>query len=139
MRFGSALDVVYDIETVDFQIIPLSIQPIVENAIKHGLYEKGDAGGTVILKTRESDDAWGISIRDNGIGFDPEKTKKEIEAGTRDSTGLYNLIFRLENMMGAKVDLKSAPGAGTEVNIHIPKEKKQKTRKNVSGVLVFDG
>lgn len=122
MRFGKALNVVYDIGTVDFQIIPLSIQPIVENAIKHGLYEKADVGGTVVLKTWESDDTWEISVRDNGVGFDPETVKKEIEGGTRDSTGLNNLVFRLENMMGAKVDLNSSIGVGTEVNIHIPKK-----------------
>ncbi len=122
MRFGDRLNIVYDIGTDDFQIIPLSIQPIVENAIKHGLYEKGDEGGTVVLKTWEDERARMISVRDDGIGFDPEKVRKEIHEGKRDSTGLYNLIFRLENMMNAKVDISSSPGEGTEVMITIPRK-----------------
>ena len=121
MRFGERLNVVYDIEGADFMIIPLSIQPIVENAIKHGLYEKGDKGGTVTLKVWE-EDSWEISVIDDGIGFDPEEVRKQIDAGERDSTGLYNLIFRLENMMDASVELNSSVGEGTTVLIHIPKK-----------------
>ena len=124
MRFGDKLNVVYDIDTVDFQIIPLGIQPIVENAIKHGLYEKSKEGGTVYLKTWESDTSWEISIEDNGVGFNPEAIQNEITGGKRDSTGLYNLVFRLENMMNAVVDINSKEGHGTIVHIHIPKEKK---------------
>ncbi|MBQ8994864.1 MAG: histidine kinase [Oscillospiraceae bacterium] len=120
MRFGERLKVLYDIGTMDFQIIPLSIQPIVENAIKHGIYEKVD-GGTVCLKTWETDTTWEISVVDEGTGFDPIAVKREVEDGGRDSTGLSNLIFRLENMMDADVEILSEVGKGTTVLIHIPK------------------
>ena len=122
MRFGDRLKVVYDIQAADFQIIPLSIQPIVENAIKHGLYEKGAEGGTVAIRTREWNDGVEIIVADDGIGFDPEAIRREILDGKRDSTGLFNLIFRLENMMQATVELRSRPGEGTTAVIRIPED-----------------
>ena len=122
MRFGDRLKVVYDIQAADFQIIPLSIQPIVENAIKHGLYEKGAEGGTVTIRTHEWNDGVEIIVADDGIGFDPEAIRQEILDGKRDSTGLFNLIFRLENMMQATVELRSRPGEGTTAVIRIPED-----------------
>ena len=122
MRFGDRLNVVYDIAAIDFMIIPLSIQPIVENAIKHGIYEKGSDSGTVKLRTWETVSSWEITVEDDGVGFDPEEVRRQVESGKRDSTGLYNLIFRLENMMGAVVVLESEIGRGTKVGIHIPKD-----------------
>ena len=121
MRFGDRLDVVYDVEVEDFKIIPFGIQPIVENAIKHGIYEKGVAGGTVVLKAWETEDFWEVSVVDDGIGFDPDEVRRQVDSGERDSTGLQNLIFRLENMMGAEVELTSLIGAGTTVLVQIPK------------------
>ena len=122
MRFGDDLKVEYDIKTDDdFKIIPLSIQPIVENAVKHGIYEKESGAGTVIISTAELEDCLEIRVTDDGVGFDPEKIRRDVIAGRRDSTGLDNLIFRLKNMMNAKVNIKSAVGAGTSVTIRIPK------------------
>ena len=66
MRFGDRLNVVYDIGPRDFEIIPLGVQPLVENAIKHGLFERGAAGGAVALRTREARDAWLVEVEDLG-------------------------------------------------------------------------
>ena len=121
MRFGDRLNVEYVIQTSDFRIIPLSIQPLVENAVKHGLYEKGPDGGTVTIRTAERSGCVEITVEDDGVGFDIESVRQDVIDGKRDSTGLYNLFFRLETMMQAKVELESRIGEGTKAVIRIPK------------------
>lgn len=123
MRFGNKLKVKYDIEEENFDIIPLGLQPLVENAVRHGIYERGRAGGTVYIKTYADEDEWVIQIADDGVGFDVKDIWKQIESGKRDSTGLQNLVLRFEKQMKAKVDIRSEVGVGTKVTIYIPKEK----------------
>lgn len=123
MRLTDRLHVNYDIQATDFMVAPLSIQPLVENAVKHGIYKKGEAGGTLCLRSYETDTDWMIQVLDDGIGFDYEKVLAEAENGKRDSTGLINLKFRLEKLMGANLQIQSQPGAGTEVTVTIPKNK----------------
>lgn len=122
MRFGDKLRIFYDIQTSDFSILPLSVQPIVENAIRHGVYECGAKGGTVTIRTSENDKAVFVVVEDNGVGFDVEALQAEISSGERDSTGLKNMMFRLDKMMHASVDIQSCVGRGTTVTITIPKE-----------------
>ena len=105
----------------DFPVIPLSIQPIVEDAIRHGIYESGCLDGLVTVRTAETEDSITITVIDNGNGFDPEIIKSQTETGKRDHAGLQNLIFRLENMMNASVDIQSKIGEGTRVEVVIPK------------------
>lgn len=121
MRFGKKLKVSYDIEETDFEIVPLSLQPIVENAIRHGIYERGRAGGTVYIKTYAEDNSWVIQIADDGVGFDVEEMWAQIKSGQRDSTGLQNMVLRFEKQMKATVDIRSSVGIGTKVTIYIPK------------------
>ena len=122
MRFGEKLSIKYDIETTDFNVLPLSIQPLVENAIRHGIYHRGRSGGTVALRTRKGRDEWVVQVEDNGVGFDIEKLTREIRDRKRDSTGLFNIRFRLEKILGATVELDSSIGLGTNVTIKIPKK-----------------
>lgn len=120
MRFGDKLNIEYNIDCDDFMVVPLSIQPIVENAIRHGIYERGTKGGTVSVSVYKDDCDHIIDVRDDGVGFDYEKMKEDVENGLRDSTGIANLIFRLEKMLGAKVEIMSALGCGTKVIVRIP-------------------
>ena len=120
MRFGDKMQVEYDIQESDFQIVPLSIQPLVENAIRHGIYERGNEGSIVKISSYRQKDKINIMIEDNGVGFDVEKIAKEVKAHERDSTGLQNLIFRFENLMNATVNIESVIGTGTKVTIKIP-------------------
>lgn len=122
MRFGDKLSVVYDIRTEDFAILPLSVQPIVENAIRHGIYQRGPRGGTVEIHTRERADAWVVTVRDDGVGFDVDEYRKGLSSAGRDSTGIQNILFRLDKVMGASMQIDSAPSRGTTVTITIPKE-----------------
>ena len=126
MRFGDKLKVLYDIQTNDFSILPLSIQPIVENAIRHGIYERGEHGGVVAIRTEKKEDAVRITVEDNGVGFDVEAFRAAVSSGKRDSTGLKNITFRLDKMMHASVNIESCVGTGTKVTVMIPKEKKEK-------------
>lgn len=120
MRFGDRLHVLYDCPENTFDIIPLSIQPLVENAIRHGVYERGADGGTVIVRTLKKEDTYLIEVDDNGVGFDFEKTMEAVKSGKIDSTGLFNLIYRLETLLNAHVTVESTIGVGTKITVSIP-------------------
>lgn len=113
MRFLDKITFVEDIETTSFQIPPLTIQPIVENAIKHGLVEHGKSG-TICLCTMREENHVIITIVDDGVGFVPE------ESGREDSVGIRNVRYRLETMVGGSLNIESVPGEGTKVTISIP-------------------
>ena len=121
MRFGDKLRVHYEIESLRFSILPLTVQPIVENAIRHGIYGRGVAGGDVYIRTHESSNEWTVQVQDNGVGFDVNEYFKKQNLGEGESTGLKNIRFRLEKVMGASMDVESEEGTGTMVTIRIPK------------------
>lgn len=123
MRMGSRLNIVYELQSEEFKVPPLSIQPIVENAIRHGIYRKGKKGGTVTVKTYTLDKYNKIVIKDDGVGFDYEKIRNEVAEGKRESIGLDNIMFRLKKHHNAKVVIKSKVGVGTQISIWIPREK----------------
>jgi sensor histidine kinase YesM len=117
-RFGDRLNVIYDIGCKDFVILPLTIQPIVENAIKHGINQKPE-GGTVTVKTYEDEDSFYVDISDDGVGYDINK--KPDENDERSHVGINNIKIRLKEMLKATVEVESAVGVGTRVLIKIPK------------------
>ena len=119
IRFQNRVQVVYEIETEDFQILPLTVQPLVENAIKHGVCKKVE-GGTVWIRTQELEQEFRITVEDNGVGFDCKEGKNQ-----QDSIGLSNIQHRLKLQMNAVVEISSVPGEGTKVTVIIPKEKKE--------------
>lgn len=123
VRLGDRLSMNYDIQTDDFSIIPFSIQPLVENAIRHGIFHKPE--GSVTLKSYDSQEAWIVQVIDNGAGFDVKRIFDEVEDGTRDSTGLKNLIFRLKSLMDAQIQIESIIGKGTTVTVLISKQPKE--------------
>ena len=120
MRFGDRLAIRYACEEQDFHIIPLSIQPLVENAIRHGIYERGSDGGTVIVRTARRENGIEIVVEDNGVGFDCDAIMQEIRDGKRDSTGVFNLIFRFEKILNATVQVESRLHTGTRITVLIP-------------------
>lgn len=113
MRFGEKIKFEKKLEVTDFKLPPLTIQPLVENAIKHGLLTPGKTG-TVYLSTKVEDDEIKIIIEDDGIGFDVEALKKE------DAVGIRNVRYRVENMVGGTLELSSVVGIGTKAEICIP-------------------
>ncbi len=119
LRFGNRLNVEYNIECEDFSVPPLTIQPIVENAIKHGVNQKPE-GGTVTLKTKEDENNYYIIVEDDGVGFDVNEKKDD----GRSHVGFANIKKRLSVMLNAETDVKSVVGEGTTVKITIPKKEK---------------
>ncbi|WP_405357629.1 sensor histidine kinase [Ruminococcus sp.] len=117
MRFGDMLNIEYDITTTDFVIPQLSVQPLVENAVKHGVGMKED-GGTVMIATREEDDCYKVIITDDGVGFD---TAKPVRDDGRSHVGMENVRQRLKELCDAQVIIESEIGKGTVATIRIPK------------------
>ena len=117
MRFGDMLHIEYDIQTTDFAIPQLSVQPLVENAVKHGVGMKED-GGTVTIATREEDDCYKVIITDDGVGFDTSKPTKD---DGRSHVGMENVKQRLKELCDADVIIESEIGKGTVATIRIPK------------------
>lgn len=71
LRFDN-LKVIYDVEVEDFALPSLTVQPIVENAVKHGI-TKGRDGGTLTIATREKEECYQITVTDDGVGFDAQQ------------------------------------------------------------------
>ena len=117
MRFGNRLRVVYDIGHAQCFVPVLSVQPLVENAIRHGVAKKPE-GGTVTIRTYESTHGVTIEISDDGAGFDPS----DIHDG-KGHTGIENVRMRVRTMCGGNVEIMSRLGKGTTVRMHIPNKK----------------
>ena len=110
------MNIEYEVETTDFVLPALSVQPLVENAIKHGLMRL-ESGGAVVIHSYESPTHFCVEVRDNGVGFDtetPVDKKKHV--------GLRNIRGRLKAMVNGELILESKPGVGTKAVIMIPKE-----------------
>ncbi|MFZ5968171.1 MAG: LytS/YhcK type 5TM receptor domain-containing protein [Bacillota bacterium] len=127
-RFGEKLNIVYDIpQDIRCDIPPLILQPIVENAVKHGIFPK-EEGGTVTIRCVENTDDYEISVIDDGIGIDPEKLKdlmiEKPSEKHHDGIGLMNVNKRLMVKYGEKngLQIRSEVGKGTTVKMIIPRQ-----------------
>ena len=108
----------FEMKCADFYIPALTVQPIVENAIKHGLM-KLSKGGTIRVVSFEADEYYCVSVTDDGVGFDTGALLDE-----RAHVGLRNIRERLRVMVGGLLEIDSKPGKGTRVVVKIPKEVK---------------
>lgn len=117
MRFGERINVVYDIKEKGFEIPALSVQPLVENAIKHGISKKRK-GGTVEVSTWRGASDIHVLIKDDGKGFDMSQPFST----DRVHLGLEIVGSRLERMCNGELKISSEPGVGTVCEIIIPIE-----------------
>ena len=103
------------------QVPFLSLQPLVENAVKHGLEGRAE-GGTITVVASDLDRECEISIEDDGAGADPEEVRRAL-AGLGESVGLANVDERLRHAFGDEYGLvvETALGAGTRVVVRVPK------------------
>lgn len=118
LRFGKKLNIEYDIQAKDFKLPMLSVQPLAENAVKHGVGMK-KKGGTVKIISRDTGDAFEVIIEDDGVGFDTNAPKKD---DGRSHVGMDNTRTRLKEMCGGDVIIESTVGEGTTARIILPKE-----------------
>ena len=109
----------FEMNSDDFHIPALTIQPIVENAIKHGLM-KLQKGGTIRVVSYETDNHYCVSVEDDGVGFDTDVLLDE-----RKHVGIRNIRGRLKAMVNGTLEIESTEGVGTKVLITIPKEVEQ--------------
>ena len=111
-QFEDGLFVDYDTPHTRFRVPPLTLQPIVENAVKHGLDPESDPL-RILVRTRETDSGSEILVEDNGPGFDPGDDD-------RPHIALANIQQRLEMMCGGKLAILPRKGGGTVVRMTIP-------------------
>lgn len=120
-RFGERINVDYDIEPdlLSMEIPSFCIQPLVENAIKHGLC-KNDSGGTILISAKKTKRVITIRIRDTGMGMSAEKLDrlKNIDS-SGEGVGLFNVSRRIKSWRGAQFDIQSYEGEGTVVTIEV--------------------
>lgn len=117
LRFGNRVKVEYDIKTEDFNIPTLTLQPLVENAIKHGICNKIQ-GGTIKISTEKKEKENIIIIADDGIGFEMETVLNDGKV----HIGIQNVKERLKSIANAELEITSFIGIGTTVKIIVPKK-----------------
>lgn len=117
LRFEDAIEIVYDIDFTDFTVPALSVQPLLENAVKHGVGHKMD-GGMVMLSVKRRNGNIEIKVLDDGVGFDMDAPLAE----GRSHVGIENVRSRLQTMCGGTLRVSSTPGSGTTAVITIPED-----------------
>ncbi|MBB6215667.1 two-component system sensor histidine kinase LytS [Anaerosolibacter carboniphilus] len=125
-RFGEKLKIIYEIpENIVCVIPPLILQPVVENAVKHGIFNKAE-GGTVIIRAIDKKEYVELIVEDDGIGMDQDKLQGLLkEERNTNHIGLMNVNKRLKTKYGAEycLSIASQVGLGTTVKMVIPKDK----------------
>ena len=109
----TGLVVEYNIEERDFQIPPLTVEPLVENAVIHGIGTL-ESGAVITISSEKTDGGYAVCVEDNGVGFDVENTKLGV--------GLENAKTRLELQCGGKLEITSRPGC-TKATVFVPEQK----------------
>ena len=118
IRFPN-LRVEIDIPVDNFSVPCLSVQPLVENAIKHGIGKRRGKAGTVTVRTTEAADFWRIEIIDDGVGY------AGIPLDGRAHIGIENVRGRLAILCGGTLAITGTEGRGTVAEIRIPKKRKE--------------
>lgn len=117
IRFGDDLNVVYDIQYDNFRLPSLTVQPMVENAVRHGICGRED-GGTVTVSTKKIDGNVIIIVQDDGVGFDMNANLNDGQS----HVGIENVTQRVRTMCGGSLNVDSTPGQGTTATIILPQK-----------------
>lgn len=118
VRFGDRLKVIWELDVCKGLKIPfLTIQPLVENAVRHGVMKRID-GGTVVIKVVVQEGNVEVSVKDDGVGMNEDQVQSLLERkeGSRSSIGLINANQRLMRHFGTGLQIKSKPNQGTTVS-----------------------
>jgi len=110
VQLQGRLNVEYDVFDADFLIPVLTIQPVVENAIIHGIKPKV-GGGTVRVSLSREDGQYIVRVSDDGVGYTPG------EETSAHSVGIQNIRTRMEQFPGCSMQVESWPGRGTTVSL----------------------
>jgi len=116
-RFGDRLRAEFEIESEELMLVPpLSIQPLVENAVRHGILRKPE-GGTVRIAVKPVSGGWRVTVEDDGVGMPLGQPAAPSGSG---GVGLTNISRRLRLLYGETLQVESRPGQGTRVGFIIP-------------------
>ena len=117
LRFGDKIKVDFDVQDTAFSLPPLSVQILVENAIKHGITAKYD-GGTVSVRIWREGDVDFVEVKDDGVGFDPAAIKDDPK-----HIGLNSVRNRLSHFVSGDMQIVSKIGEGSVITLRIPEHK----------------
>ncbi|RAV22871.1 ATP-binding protein [Paenibacillus contaminans] len=123
-RFEERLDITWEVGPgVRIKLPPLTIQPLVENAVSHGVLRKAE-GGTVRVQIAKGSGNVKIVISDDGVGMEEERLRQLLDGSAvligRRGIGLLNTDRRLKQLYGKGLEIRSKPGEGTTVSFEIP-------------------
>ncbi len=114
LRFGEDLEVAYDLKCTDFSIPTMVLQPLVENAVIHGIRKTENGSGRVTIRSREYPDRVEVSVIDTGPGFSVESLAA---SDGRSHVGIENVRKRLHLVCGGELRIESAKGSGTTATV----------------------
>ncbi|UQZ81011.1 Sensor histidine kinase TmoS [Paenibacillus konkukensis] len=123
-RFGERLSVVQEIEPgISLLLPPLSIQPLVENAVRHGILKRAK-GGTLRLRVGRTANGVSVEVQDDGVGMASDLIERLLNRSdpSRSGIGIANTHRRLLQMYGQGLSIRSVPGEGTVVSFTIPQQ-----------------
>lgn len=125
VRFGAKLEVEYDVDAdLDFRLPPLILQPLVENAVRHGLMSNLRGGAVRISIRKTSPEEILLSVDDNGCGIDEARLAEIAKPGSdKQGVGLWNIAQRLQLLYGTGMHFTSKVGVGTTVRFAIPAQR----------------
>jgi signal transduction histidine kinase/DNA-binding response OmpR family regulator len=121
-RFGERIRLSTNVqEGLDFSLPPLSVQPIVENALRHGILKRIEGGSIDITVAADPDGRFvRIEVRDDGVGFEDGVAEAVLKGTHGGGIGLSNVHRRLLAQYGRGLEIGSTPGAGTKIVFSIP-------------------
>ena len=127
VRFEERLKVIWEVDETlqQLPVPPLSIQPLIENAVRHGVLVRAK-GGTVLIQITSHSDHAKITVRDDGVGMPQKKLEQLLErkANADSGIGLCNTDRRLKQLFGDGLHIESEPGKGTTAFFFIPMPKR---------------
>ncbi len=119
-RFEERIEVTYDLpDNLEIKIPILTLQPIVENAVIHGILPK-DEGGRIEITIKEQEEKLVFMVKDNGACMDSAQKSRIFDHDFGSGIGLSNIDYRLKKLYGKGLNIMSNPGSGTEVRWEIP-------------------
>jgi sensor histidine kinase YesM len=121
-RFGDWISVIWEVEPdIGLLLPPLSIQPLIENAVKHGLLSR-NSGGTIHIRIARQHNSTLIEVKDNGKGMEQESVRQLLSptGKGKGGIGLSNTNRRLTQLYGRGLSIASKPSEGTTVSFVIP-------------------
>ena len=124
-RFKDRLNVRMEVdESIDVSVPVLSIQPLVENALRHGILSKLE-GGVLTLRVIRTPEGVRVEVEDDGVGMDPALVERLLDARGKQGVGLANIHKRLLSLFGKGLSIDSEPGRGTRVSFTVPTQAEQ--------------